>query len=231
MEQAEERVGILGGTFNPVHNGHLRHAIEAAEALGLKKVLLTPCKIPPHKAALGILPFATRAACIQKAIEGENSLGLNLLEGEMEGPSYTYISLGEWSARHNNIKPYFLLGLEDFACLRTWYKGLDLWERAHLVVVSRGGGAGRFRRICAEYWPELKMASIQGAFGQRLPSLSFDTDSSITFVRMPRLEISSTRVRQLALNSQSIRGLVPDALVDVYTSSDVLDVWRLEHFR
>lgn len=222
-----ERVGILGGTFNPVHNGHLRHAIEAAEALDLEQVLLTPCKIPPHKAASGILPFATRAGYIQQAIEGEKLLGINLLEGEMEGPSYTYISLGEWSARNKNVKPYFLLGLEDFASLRTWYRGLDLWEKAHLVVASRGGGAERFRRICVEYWPKQKIGAIKSALGQRLPSLTFGSGTSIIFINMPRLEISSTRVRSLALNRQSIRGLVPDALINAYTSHEVLDIWRL----
>ncbi len=236
-----EKIGILGGTFNPVHNGHLRHALEAAEALGLEKVFLTPCKVPPHKAARGILPFDVRAGFIRQAIEGEPLLGLNMLEGEMEGPSYTYLSLEEWSKRHNGNKPWFLLGLEDFATLRSWYNGLNLWEKAHLVVVARGGGSGRFRRVCKEYWPGMKGTYTKGADGRALPQLVFKqtattvagpdsapfTPTTVTFVDMPRLDISSTRVRQLALNGQSIRALVPDALVQAYTDADVLGVWRL----
>ena len=94
------KTGILGGTFNPVHNGHLRHALEAGEALGLDRVLLSPCAVPPHKAGAGILPFDLRVDMVRAAVDSIPLLEVDTLEGEMELPSYTWRTLQEWNRRH-----------------------------------------------------------------------------------------------------------------------------------
>ena len=70
LTQGAPRIGILGGTFNPVHNGHLRLAVEVGEALGLERVLLTPCASPPHKTSNGLLPFDLRVAFLREAVRG-----------------------------------------------------------------------------------------------------------------------------------------------------------------
>ena len=92
-------MGLLGGTFNPVHAGHIRHALEVGEALNLERVLLTPAAVPPHKAAAGLLPFALRVELARAAARGASRLGVNTLEGELDGPSYTFVSLRAWRER------------------------------------------------------------------------------------------------------------------------------------
>lgn len=129
------RVGLLGGTFNPVHAGHIRHALEVGEALNLERVLLTPAAVPPHKAAAGLLPFALRVELARAAARGASRLGVNTLEGELDGPSYTFVSLRAWRERHPGVTPFFLMGVEDFAALRSWHRGLELPGLARLVVV------------------------------------------------------------------------------------------------
>lgn len=103
-------MGLLGGTFNPVHAGHIRHALEVGEALNLERVLLTPAAVPPHKAAAGLLPFALRVELARAAARGASRLGVNTLEGELDGPSYTFVSLRAWRERHPGVTPFFLMG-------------------------------------------------------------------------------------------------------------------------
>ena len=118
-------MGILGGTFNPVHNGHVRHAIEVAEALGLERVLLMPCATPPHKESAGLLPFDIRVELLRAAVRDIPFLGVETLEGELEGPSYTWRTLREWGRRHaGEALPSFMMGAEAFAAPDTWKHGL-----------------------------------------------------------------------------------------------------------
>ena len=151
-------IGILGGTFNPVHNGHVRHAIEVAEALGLDRVLLMPCAMPPHKESAGLLPFDLRVELLRAAVHGIPFLDVETLEGELEGPSYTWRTLNEWARLHpGEPLPYFMMGAEAFAALDTWNHGLKLPHVAHLVMVPRGGDDGSvFHESIRSFWPGLR---------------------------------------------------------------------------
>lgn len=245
------RVGLLGGTFNPVHTGHIRHALEVAEALELDRVLLTPAAVPPHKAAAGLLPFALRVDMVRAATgdagkdgpeigpeigaESDGRLGVNTLEGELDGPSYTFVSLAAWRERHPEATPFFLMGVEDFALLHTWHRGLDLPRLAGLVVVSRGGARrGLFQATLERHWPGA--VSSPGANPEAGPDSG--PDSGITcarlpgggschFVPVPRLDISSSLVRGRWLAGRDIRGLVPDAVLRVMNGrrDEIRRVW------
>lgn len=225
----EARVGILGGTFNPVHIGHIRHALEVGEALGLDRVLLMPAAVPPHKAAAGLLPFALRVEMARAAAEdtGEGGvrLGVSTLEGELDGPSYTFVSLTLWRERHPGVTPFFLMGVEDFTQLHTWRRGLDLPGLARLVVVSRAGEERElFRAVLARHWPGAvpdAAASVRGEECARLPG-----GGICCFVPVPRLDISSSLVRDRWLAGRDIRGLVPDAVLRIMEAR-VEEIWRV----
>ncbi|MDR2727132.1 MAG: nicotinate-nicotinamide nucleotide adenylyltransferase, partial [Deltaproteobacteria bacterium] len=131
------RVGILGGTFNPVHVGHLRLAIEAAERLNLDRVVLMPAHTPPHKDRADLLPFALRVELLQAAVEHSPILSVTELEAELPPPSYTWNSLAAWKSRRPDDLGVFILGAEDFANLNTWHRGLELPTLMDLAVMAR----------------------------------------------------------------------------------------------
>ncbi len=108
------KIGILGGSFNPVHNGHVRMAIEVLERLSLDRVELVPAKQPPHKQEGDILPFDLRLELVNQAIDGVPGLGSNPLEGEREGPSYTCDTLNCYRTEQPDSDFFFIVGRPRF---------------------------------------------------------------------------------------------------------------------
>ena len=232
--QAAPRVGILGGTFNPVHNGHLRLAVEVGEALGLERVLLTPCASPPHKTHDGLLPFDLRVAFLREAVRGIPLLEVSTLEGELDGPSYTWASLSERHRRAGTCadpdacplpvpaqRPFFMMGAESFSALHTWRRGLELPKLGHLVMVPRGGDERSvFRESIRRYWPgSLADADEPGesAFERETVALAGPDAGGghCTFLPVPRLDISSTFIRQRWCEGRSLAGLIPEAVLEL----------------
>ena len=210
-------IGILGGTFNPVHNGHLRHALEAGEALGLDRVFLSPCAVPPHKGGSGILPFDLRVDMVRAAVDSIPLLEVDTLEGEMELPSYTWRTLQEWNRRHpqpDGSLPYFMMGAESFSALDRWYHGLELPSLAHLVMLPRDGEDGRvFYESIRRFWP----GSLEEdrPFPGARETVVLAGGGKCTFLPAPRLDISSTFIRERWLAGRSVAGLVPEAALRV----------------
>ena len=140
---AGQGIALLGGTFNPLHVGHLRLAIEVHEAFAgiVSRVDILPNSRPPHKANAVILPFAIRAALIREACAPYPWLFCNELEGEREDQSYTWDTLGIFAEREPGRRFYFVLGSGDFEMLPSWKNGLRLPERCTPVVVPKAGNA------------------------------------------------------------------------------------------
>ncbi|WP_298066911.1 nicotinate (nicotinamide) nucleotide adenylyltransferase [uncultured Mailhella sp.] len=210
-------IGILGGTFNPVHNGHLRHALEAGEALGLDRVLLLPCAEPPHKGVCNVLPFALRVDMLQAAVSNIPLLEVDPLEGELARPSYTWRTLEEWNRRHiqpGGALPYFMMGAESFAALSRWKRGLELPRFAHLVMLPRDGEDGRgFYESIRRFWP----GSLEEGrpFPVSRETVALAGGGACTFLPAPRLDISSTFIRERWCAGRSVAGLVPEAALRV----------------
>ena len=140
------RLGILGGTFNPVHVAHVRLALEMAEALNLDRVELIPAARPPHKPGEGMLPFELRAALLSLAVEGLDRLSVNLMEAERPGPSYTWDTLQELAVRNPEADMYFIMGASDLLNVHLWRRGAELGSLANLAVATRdhlGRGGSR----------------------------------------------------------------------------------------
>ena len=131
-------VGILGGTFDPIHHGHLVIAEEAREALGLERVLLVPAASPPHKPGRPVTDAAHRLAMVELAIAGNPAFAVSRLEVERGGASYTVDTL-EALLRDGIEQPWFILSAEALAGFPAWREPDRILELCRLAVVPRGG--------------------------------------------------------------------------------------------
>lgn len=210
------RTAILGGTFNPVHSGHLRLALEVAEGLRLARVELTPCAVPPHKAAEGLLPFELREAFLRAALENPPStdgphIAISTLEAELPPPSYTANLLTAW-AELRGEPPLFVLGDEDFACLHSWRDGLSLPDMADFAVVPRSGTGSRlFVETVSRRWPDLHPEPFTPVPNAQF--VRFASGRACVYLPLPRLDISASQVRKHWCLGQNPRYLVPDAVL------------------
>lgn len=197
-------IGILGGSFNPVHNGHLRMAIEAREALGLSRVELLPAKVPPHKGESGLLQFELRLSLLRDAVQGVAGLGVCALEGEMPVPSYSFATLARLRELHPAGAFVFVLGSTDFLTLPQWHRGLELPLVTDLAVVDRLGlGQEAVDGFLDTHWDwSAEEDGVRRIAGGR----------RIVLAPMARLDISASMVRKKFCAGLEISGLVPEAV-------------------
>jgi nicotinate-nucleotide adenylyltransferase len=197
-------VGILGGSFNPVHNGHLRMAIEAREALDLARVDLLPAKVPPHKGEAGLLDFGLRLTLLRLAVDGVSGLGVCGLEGEMSVPSYSHATLTRLRESFPATSFVFVLGSTDFMTLPDWRKGLELPLLTDIAVVDRLGlGQAAVDRFLDEHWEW----SVEGPGVRRIAG-----GRRVVLTTMPRLDVSASLVREKFCAKLEVSGLVPDVV-------------------
>lgn len=217
------RIGLLGGTFDPVHLGHLRTALEVAESLALQRVDLVPASVPPHKARGAVAPFGDRIAMIRMAIQGTPLLGALDVEGRRGGLSYTVQTLREVRDRYpGDLELFFILGTDAFLEIHTWKEYRSLFDLAHFVLVERPGfGAGALE----SYLDSLGMAWSGMASGDYLLSSS---GNHLIRRTVTGLDISSTRIRETAAAGRSVRFLVPES-VEAYLMEEGLYDAHGEH--
>ncbi len=201
------KLGILGGTFDPVHLAHLRMALEAAEDLDLDRVDLVPAAVPPHKAGRAVASFDDRVAMIRLAVEDTPRLGVLDLEGRRRGASYTILTLQDLHSRHaGDLDLYFVLGADAFLDIATWKDHRSLFDYAHFVLMERPGvPQDRLERFLES--PDLGLERI-GPDTYRMP------DSGHRLIRRKgtAMDISSSRIRKAVAGGRSVRFLVPRAV-------------------
>ena len=138
--EAPLRLGLFGGTFNPMHYGHLRSAEEVCQALGLTRLWFIPAGQPPHKTAQGITPFEVRLEMSRLAVGNHPVMSVSDLEGQRPGRSYSIETLRQIS---QEVGPawelYFILGLDAILEIATWRDYKDLFTLSHFVVLDRPG--------------------------------------------------------------------------------------------
>ena len=133
-----KKIGIYGGTFDPIHHGHLILAREAVESLGLDQIIFVPAALSPYKMARAPTAQEIRVEMLQAAIEGEPQFTLDLCEIRRGGTSYTIDTVEEIQQREGNAEYFFLLGDDNLPQLETWHRFVELRELVQFVVLSRG---------------------------------------------------------------------------------------------
>jgi nicotinate-nucleotide adenylyltransferase len=201
------KVGIIGGTFNPIHLAHLRIAEEVRDRLGLDQVLFIPAASPPHKPMAGELPFDLRCALVRMAIADNPGFSISTVEGEREGKSYSIDTLRTLQARRPEDDFFFVIGSDSFLEIGTWHEYAAIFACSNLVVVERPGAKVQDP---ASALP----AGMQDDFTLNCSENRLDHRSghSVYFHGECLLGISSTRIRHLARQGRSIRYLVPDSV-------------------
>jgi nicotinate-nucleotide adenylyltransferase len=206
------RVGLFGGTFNPIHLGHLRAAEEVREALGLDEIEFVPSAVPPHKRERDddpIAPAALRLAWIEGAIAGNPSFAIDRVELDRGGPSYLVDTLALIQARDpEGPPPVFIVGEDAFAEMGEWRSPLRLFELADFAVMTRP--PGRLLDLAARMPAIVRDQFRFEAAGQIARHRSAGT--RVDLVTITALDISSSQIRRACREGQSIRYLVPESI-------------------
>lgn len=201
-------VGIFGGTFDPIHFGHLRLAEEMADALGLERVLFIPAGQPPHRGAPRI-PASHRLEMVRRAVAGNPRFVADAREVASPRPSYTVDTLSALRAELGEAQPlWLLLGADAFLGLPGWHEWKQLFGLANIAVAARPGSATHGADAMSvalqnEVLPrQVDDAAAAGAAG------------AILLRQMTPLDISATAIRDTLARHGSVRYLLPDAVLD-----------------
>ena len=199
-------LAVLGGTFNPVHYGHLRSALELVEHLGLSQLRLMPCAQPPHREAPGV-DAEHRANMVELAVAAEPRLVCDRRELDRDGPSYTIDSLEALRGEQGSQASISLvMGFDAFLSLDTWRRWQDLLDVAHIVVIARPGWQLPEGGAVAD-WLSRHRVDTADALGS-------EPSGCVYIEELRPLAISSTEIRSLLQSGNSVRYLLPDAVID-----------------
>jgi nicotinate-nucleotide adenylyltransferase len=198
------RVGLFGGTFNPIHLGHLRSAEEVCEALGLDEILFIPSATPPHKRGDGVAPAAQRLAMVKLAIAGNARFRVSTIEINRRGRSYSVDTLRVLRTRMPRTHFSFIMGIDAFREIATWKEYRSIFGLCDVVVISRPPDNALSLRAALP-------VAARGDFCYRPRSRTVEhsTGNRIIFQSITQLDISASSIRRRVRRTQSIRYLVP----------------------
>jgi nicotinate-nucleotide adenylyltransferase len=188
------RLGVLGGTFDPIHNGHIAAAEAAERAQQLDAITLVPSRIPPHRQDPVGASADHRFAMAALAAAGRPGWTASRIELDRKGPSYTYDTLTELGKRLQlkSTQIFFILGADAFAEIATWSRYPAVLGLANFLVVSR---------------PGITLDSLR----ERVPS-AFGKDNRVILVEAGTPDVSSTEIRRRVRSGETLAGLVPDSV-------------------
>jgi nicotinate-nucleotide adenylyltransferase len=199
------KIGILGGTFNPVHIAHLRIAEEVRERFELERVLFVPAATPPHKPLAGDLPFALRQQMVKLAIAGNPFFTVSDIEGKREGKSYSIDTIHALRAKYPDDELFFVIGSDSFLDIGTWRSYGGIFALCNIVVVERP--AAVVLSICSS----LPLDVLHDfSYFEAEKRLAHHSGHSVYYIRGVPLDISSSAIRRLVRLGQSISYLVPE---------------------
>ncbi|CAK7061431.1 MAG: putative nicotinate-nucleotide adenylyltransferase [Desulfovibrio sp.] len=222
-------IGIFGGTFNPVHLGHMRLVVEVMESVRPARLDLLPSARPPHKGGRRILPFDLRVAMLQAATQDLGGVRVNEMENERDAPSFTVDTLRIYKEREPDARFFFILGAEDFPAVSSWERWRELPFLADIVIVPRSGsGAEVFADTIRSLWPEAEPAETPFAAADTAYAIPHLPDAGFFIhLPLPRLDIRAELIRERFLAGRSIRFLVPETVRAVLTAHpEAAAIWR-----
>jgi len=202
-------IGILGGTFDPVHYGHLRPALEIQQHLGLAEVRLIPCRIPPHRGK-PLASAAQRVAMLEAATGDHPVFRVDTRELEREGPSWTLDTLLSLRQEIGVQGLCLLLGMDAFRGLTTWHRWHELLDHCHMVVMTRPGNELPAEGELAEFITRHRVMEPA--------ALAEHAGGLLLFHTVSRLEISGTQIRHQLACGLDPSFLLPERVLEIIRS-------------
>lgn len=196
----KRRVGIMGGTFDPIHIGHLLIAENAYDTYRLDEILFIPSGTPYMKKE--VLPGEFRAAMTKIAIEGNEHFSLSMIEIEREGNTYTWETLSALKACHPDTEYFFVLGADSLFSIENWSHPELIFEKAAVLLAVREG-------------------YTNAALDRKIEELQNRFHGIIYKLPIKHIDISSTEIRQRAKTGQSIRYMVPEKVLDYIQNRNI----------
>jgi len=206
------RFGLFGGTFNPVHLGHLRAALEVKEGFELEKIFIIPAALPPHKLPGEVVDAGDRLHMLNLALEDTAGLSVSNVELQRSGPSYTIDTVNHFkSVLPEKSQIYLVMGLDAFLEIDSWKSYRELLVQVPIIVINRPQTDRRLSRVGWELMDNYLQSSFSGGYKfSKLQSCYLAADKQpIHIFEVPALDISSTRIRSLVKEGRSIGYLVP----------------------
>ena len=205
-----EPIGLFGGTFDPIHYGHLRTAFELWQSLRLAQVRFLPTGDPPHREPSLASP-AQRLEMVRAAVAGESAFVVDDREMRRSGVSYSVDTLLELRGDYPGHSLCLMLGMDAFLGMPTWHRWREIFELAHVVVAHRPGWKAPITGPLGEVMVDRGTGSVR--------ELHAAPAGRIYVQSVTQLEISSTELRQLILAGRDLRYLVPDAVRELIKST------------
>jgi nicotinate-nucleotide adenylyltransferase len=221
-----KKIGLFGGTFNPIHFGHLRSAEEIYESLQLDRIIFIPAAYPPHKKNDRILPAFLRGEMVQLAIADNAHFSLSEVEFKRQGKSYSVETVGYFRRQFGmQADLYFILGLDAFLEVNTWKQYADLFKLCHFIIMTRPG----FEKIfSAEHLP-VELGKYF-CYDEQKAGFIYRSGYGVFPKEITALDISSTKIRENFQKGRSVKYLLPPAVEEfifknkLYHTKDVESV-------
>jgi nicotinate-nucleotide adenylyltransferase len=205
-----EPIGLFGGTFDPIHYGHLRTAFELWQLLKLSQVRFLPTGNPPHREA-PLAPSELRLEMVRAAVAGQPGFAVDDREIRRSGVSYSVDTLTDLRHEHPQRSLCLLLGMDAFLGMPTWHRWREIFELAHVVVAHRPGWKAPITGPLGEEMVDRGTGSVR--------DLHSSIAGRIHVHAVTQLEIASTDLRALILSGRDLRYLVPDAVRELIVRS------------
>lgn len=199
----QQAIGFLGGSFDPIHNGHLLPAIEVAQALNLKQLLLMPNHIAPHKPG-SHCNSQQRCEMVQLAVQPYPQLQVDQRELKRDTPSYTIETLKEIQAQYPDTPICFMMGMDSIINFDSWYQWQDILNYCHLVICARPGWKGEFNDTIQTLLSKHQTENAN--------DLHQHLSGKIYFQPTTQYDISSTQIRHNIEQNIAVENLLPEAV-------------------
>jgi nicotinate-nucleotide adenylyltransferase len=218
------KTGILGGTFNPIHLAHLRIAEEVLQTCQLDRVLFIPAAEPPHKIVAGEVSFQHRLAMVEVAIRSHLRFQVSDLEIRRSGKSFSVDTLEILRREDPHGDRYFIIGLDSYRDIASWKDYARIFSLSHLVVTTRPGV-----ELSNPLAPLPVAMHTDFCYDVQAGKIRHKSGNYLIFLKETCLDISSSQIRRLLAEGQSIRHLVPNEVADYIEKHGLYRTGSLKH--
>ncbi|WDP92609.1 MAG: nicotinate (nicotinamide) nucleotide adenylyltransferase [Desulfobacter sp.] len=209
--------GLFGGTFNPLHNGHLDIAQYVKDHCGLDRIFLYPSSVPPHKSQAGLAPARDRMKMVTEAAAPRQGFFASDIELHRRGPSFTIDTIHEFQkAWGKEIRFHLLMGSDAFFDITTWKQNDKIFKTVPIIVMIRGE-----KRDVAPFASYIDERISKGYKLEEDNIFIHDFLKPIRICNVPRIDISSTQIRNRVKRGESITGLVPEHVETLIRTKDL----------